>query len=136
MAQLAQLAEGYFAEKDAADPAPPGRLEAAHLAGAYSAPDVLPDRAAIAAEVPGRVVAPSIPPTDAGVERLAAALAAPRPWQRIEGDPAPALAYFQGQARRRLDRLDPLARGLLVQATEAEARRWAALAVHARGTGR
>ncbi len=105
------------------------------MSGIAEASDVLADREAIAAEEPGRVAPPSIPPADL-VERLALAMAAPKPWQRIEGDPAPALAYFQGQARRRLDRLDPLARGLLVQATEAEARRWAALAVHARGTGR
>ena len=64
------------------------------------------------------------PPADL-VERLAQAMAAPRPWQRVVGDPAPALAYFRGEARRRLDRLDPLARGMLVQAEEAEARRWA-----------
>ena len=97
----------------------------AALAGAYAAPDVLADRQAIAAEPPARPAAPSIPPTDL-VERLAAALAAPRPWQRIEGDPARAMAYFRGMARNRLDRLDPVARGLLVSSAEAEARRWAA----------
>jgi hypothetical protein len=70
------------------------------------------------------------------VERLAQAMAAPRPWQRVVGDPAPALAYFRAQARRRLDRLDGQARGLLVQAEESQARQWGAMVVHARGTGR
>jgi hypothetical protein len=112
-----------------AAPAPPPP------AGACSALDVLADRDAIAAEGVTSDLTPTTPPADL-VERLAAAMAAPRPWQRIEGDPAPALAYFRGQAHRRLERLDPLARGLLVQAAEAEARRWAAMAVHANGTGR
>ena len=107
------------------------------LAGAYSDPDVQADRAAIAADAWPDDARPAAtdPPSDL-VERLAQAMAAPRPWQRIEGDPAPALAYFRGMARNRLDRLDGLARGLLVQAAEAEARRWEAMAVHARGTGR
>jgi hypothetical protein len=109
----------------------------AALAGFLDHPDALDDRAAIAADTwpAGPRPAAAEPPADL-VERLVAATAAPRPWQRIEGDPAPALAYFRGEARRRLDRLDPLARGLLVQAAETEARRWGALAVHAKGTGR
>ena len=112
-----------------------GNEAAALLCGIAEAPDVQADRAAIAAEGLNEPFTPSVPPADL-VERLAAAMAAPRPWQRIEGDPAPALAYCRGEARRRLDRLDGLARGLLVQAAEAEARRWAAAVVHARGTGR
>ena len=107
---------------------------AAALAGAYSDPEVLADRVAIEAEAPGRVV-PTTPPA-ALVERLAAAMASPRPWQRVVGDAAPALAYFKAEARRRLTPLDGLARGLLVQAVEAEARRWAAAVVHGRPTGR
>jgi hypothetical protein len=131
------LAERCFPENSAAGGVQraPSSAALVALAGACCAPDVLADRAAIAAEVPGRTAAPSIPPADM-VERLAVAMAVPRPWQRIEGDPAPALAYFRGQARRRLDALDGLARGLLVQAAEAEARRWAALVVHSEGTGR
>ncbi len=109
-AETAQSAWGCFAEKDAVGGARPGILEPASLAGAYSAPDGLADREAIAAEEPGRVAPPSTPPADL-VERLAAAMAAPRPWQRVAGDPAPALAYFMGQARRRLAPLDGLARG-------------------------
>jgi hypothetical protein len=105
------------------------------LGGIAETLDVAADRAAIAAEGPGTAAQPSTPPA-ALVERLAVALAAPRPWQRVVGDSAPALAYFRHQARRRLDGLDGLARGLLVQAAEAEARRWAALAVHAKGTSR
>lgn len=100
-----------------AAPAPPPPADAC------SAPDVLADRDAIAAEGVTSDQTPTTPPADL-VERLAAAMAAPRPWQRIEGDPAPALAYFRGQVRRLLERLDPVARGLLVQAAEAEARRW------------
>ncbi len=102
-----------------------GIVAAPRLSGIAEASDVLADREAIAAEEPGRVAPPSTPPADL-VERLAAAMAAPRPWQRVAGDPAPALAYFMGQARRRLAPLDGLARGLLVQAAEDEARRWAA----------
>jgi hypothetical protein len=56
------------------------------------------------------------------VERLARAMAAPRPWQRVT-DPERGLAYFRGQARNRLTTLDPIARGLLVQAEEGAARR-------------
>jgi hypothetical protein len=65
------------------------------------------------------------PSLDALVERLAVAMAVPRPWQRVTG-PA-GLAYMRQQARRRLATLagNPQARGLLVQAEEAEARRWA-----------
>ena len=132
LAHLAVLAEGCFAEKDvAAIPAndPSGDL-VEEIVGAgggppaladASAADAQADRAAIAAEAPGPVVPPSDPPADL-VERLAQAMAAPRPWQRVVGDPAPAIAYFRGQARRRLERLDGLAAGLLVQAVEAEAR--------------
>jgi hypothetical protein len=121
-----------------------GRDEAAGAApiaaeappGFYDAPDVQADRAAIAAEEPGRVSLRPTPPPAELVKRLALAMAAPKPWQHIEGDPALAMAYFRGMARNRLAPLDGLARGLLVQAAEAEARRWAAMAVHARGTGR
>ena len=98
-------------------------LPAEALAGIAEAPDVLLDRAAIAAEGLNEAFTPSVPPPDL-VERLAAAMAAPRPWQHVVGDPAPALSYYQGEARRRLERLDETARGLLVQAVEAEARRY------------
>jgi hypothetical protein len=61
-------------------------------------------------------------PTPELVDRLAAAMATPRPWQWVS-DPAPGLAYLRAQARRRLRHLDPLARGLLVDSEEAGARR-------------
>ena len=110
----------------------PEPLPGAALAGAYSAPDVAADRQAIAADVwPRARPAPAQPPDDL-VERLAAA----RPWQRIEGDPARAMAYFRGMARNRLDRLEPVARGLLVSSAEAEARRWEAQSVRESGTSR
>ncbi len=60
---------------------------------------------------------------DSLVERLAQAEAAPRPWQKIS-DPAKALPLLRGEARRRLERLDPVARGLLVSSAEAEAARF------------
>ncbi len=159
LAHLAVLAEGHLAESGAAgtignpanDPAPLPQspaadadlaamraaceARAAALTRAYDDPEAQADRTAIAAEAQSLAPPPSSPVTDI-VERLAQAMAAPRPWQRIEGDPAPALAYFRGMARNRLAPLDPQARGLLVQAAETEARRWGALAVHARGTGR
>ena len=87
------------------------------------------------AEAPDRHPAAATDPPADLIERLAQANAAPRPWQRVVDDPAAALAYCRGQARRRLDRLNPLARGLLVQAEEADARRWAAMAVHASVNG-
>jgi hypothetical protein len=98
-------------------------------------PDVQADRRAIAADAwPGAHPAPAPPPADME-ERLAAALAAPRPWQRIT-DETKALAYFRGMARNRLAPLDGLARGLMVSNAEAEARRWAAMVVHENGKGR
>jgi hypothetical protein len=85
------------------------------------------ERDAIVAEA--AMPAPPEPPPlaidDPLVTRLAVALMAPRPWQKIT-DPEKALLYFQGEALRRLQRLNPLARGLLVSAEEAEARRWEA----------
>ncbi len=123
--RLGGLGEGHPPRCDSAVGAeglpPPA---AAALAGAYAAPDVLADRQAIAEEPPARPVPPSAPPPEL-VERLAAALAVDRPWQRSTG-PA-AAGYWRSQARRRLDRLDPAARGLLVQGEEAAARRWAAV---------
>ena len=95
---------------------PTGRV----LPGGDEAPTVQAGETTDAEEPPARPAAPSIPPDDL-VERLAAALAAPRPWQRIVGDPARAMAYFRGMARNRLDRLDPVARGLRVSSAEAEA---------------
>ena len=94
------------------------------LAGAGAYPEAVADRAAIAADTwpGGHRPATTEPPADM-VGRLAQALAAPRPWQRVVGDPAPALAYFRAQPRNRLARLDGLARGLLVQAEEAAAQR-------------
>ena len=54
------------------------------------------------------------------VDRLAAVLTRPAPWQRVI-DPAKAMPYFQARARATLGPLDPLARGLLVAAEEARA---------------
>ncbi len=65
--------------------------------------------------------APAGPPADL-VERLAAALATDRPWQRVT-EAAKALPYLKQQARQRLVPLDGQARGLLVQAEEAAAAR-------------
>jgi hypothetical protein len=62
-------------------------------------------------------------PDNALVERLARALAVPRPWQR-PNDLDRALDYFRAAADGRLDGLDALARGLLVTAAEAEAQRY------------
>jgi hypothetical protein len=45
---------------------------------------------------------PPPPDFDSLVARLAAALATPRPYQRISGDPDRALAYFRNSARRLL----------------------------------
>jgi hypothetical protein len=57
--------------------------------------DTWPDAAAAPTE-------PSPPDFDTLVARLAAALATPRPFQRLSGDPARALAYFQSRARHML----------------------------------
>jgi hypothetical protein len=93
------------------------------LAGIFADSDVRADHAAIMADTwPNGPPPRTEPPADL-VQRLAVALAAPRPWQRMT-DPEKALAYFRAQGRRRLAPLDPLARWLLVQAEEAEARRW------------
>ena len=54
------------------------------------------------------------------VDRLAAVLTRPAPWQRVI-DPGKAMPYFQARARATLGPLDPLARGLLVAAEEARA---------------
>jgi hypothetical protein len=99
------------------------------LAELESPPFIAPaddiERSAIQAEA--SMPAPPEPPPlaidDPLVTRLAAALMAPRPWQRIT-DPEKALAYFQAEALRRLQRLSPLARGLLVISEESEAARW------------
>jgi hypothetical protein len=53
------------------------------------------------------------------IERLAAVLANPRPWQRVT-NPEKALVYFKGQAHRLLGPLDPIARGQFVAAEEAK----------------
>jgi len=90
---------------------------AARLSGFRSAPDVLADRQAIAAEAPDRVVPPSIPPADM-VEALAAALAdraEATPGVGFVGGRETAMAYFRGQARNRLGATsDPMARGLML----------------------
>jgi len=93
----------------------------AALTGAFDDPGVLVYREAIATDVWPSPLPPSEPPAGL-VERLARAMATPRPWQRVT-DPQRGLAYFRGQARRRLTAIDPIARGLLVQAEEAAARR-------------
>lgn len=129
---MSQLASGEFPGKVATE-APAARPDLAALraacevrsealAGAFDAPDIAADHAAVAAEAPDAVAPPFIPPADM-VEALAEAMAAPRPWQRVT-DLDKARTYFVAQARRRLAALDPLARGLLVSAEEAEARRW------------
>lgn len=83
------------------------------LAGAFDAPDVLADRAAVAAEAPGTVAPPGIPPADAMVEALAEAMAA-NPAHRITNRET-AMAYFRGMARNRLAMAnDPMRRGLLL----------------------
>lgn len=87
------------------------------------AEDELRDRAAVAADCWPANPPQHPPPPAELVERLAKALAAPRPWQRVT-DPVQAADYFAGEARRRLARLDPLSRGLLVAACEREAARW------------
>ncbi len=102
---------------EARHPLPPGI--AAH-------PETLADRAAIAADTwPGGPPVHPEPPPDL-VDRLAAAEAR-LPWQRATGPEG--LDYLRDNARTRLARLDPLARGLLVAAAEATAR---ALVVHGR----
>lgn len=91
-----------------------------------AAVDEAEDRASIASVVwQGDRPAPTDLPADL-VERLAQAMVAPRPWQRVT-DPVRALAYFNAQARRRLAPLDALSRGLLVQAEETTARRWGSI---------
>jgi hypothetical protein len=78
------------------------------------------DRAAIMADGwPAGAPARTEPPADL-VERLAGAMAQPKPWQHIT-DRERAMSHFMADARRRLAALDPLARGLLVQAEEAKA---------------
>ncbi len=105
------------------------------LAGAYSAPDVLADRAAIAAEVEGTMPSPLPPPVDI-VEALAQALAnraEATPGVRFIGGREAAMPYFRGQARNRLSSTnDPMARGLLL----GWERHRAAMVEHAKGTGR
>jgi hypothetical protein len=88
--------------------------------------DAAVERAAIQAidgdaAVKAPLKSPPAPPDEALVQRLTAALAPPRPWQRIT-EPQSAGLYFQAEACRRLGLLrEPLARGLLVQAEEARA---------------
>ena len=121
LAALAGLAGAHPVERN------PAALTAAcdarepALAGAYADADVREDREAIVADRwAGHPPEWTEPPTGQ-VERLARALARPRVGQRIS-DPEKAMTYFRGEARRRLAPLDPLARGLLVSAEEAEAR--------------
>ena len=82
------------------------------------------------------------PGPDDLVERLAASLASMAKSARFSKDPGAVwqsqqpVAFWRSQARQRLHRLDPVARRLLVRETEADARRWAALAALASGTRR
>ena len=73
---------------------------------------------ALAADTGGGAPPAYDPPSDDLVARLARAEAL-LPWQRAEG--AGAGDYLTANARLRLARLDPLARGLLVQYAEAQA---------------
>jgi hypothetical protein len=58
------------------------------------------------------------------VPRLTAALATPRPWQRI-ADPDRAGAYFEARARHMLATArDPVAHEALIRREEREAERW------------
>jgi hypothetical protein len=114
--------EAAQAPAELAAPTAAVEARAAALSAAFADPEVQADHAAIMADAwPNGQPARTDPPADL-VQRLAVAMAAPRPWRRVT-DPVIGLAYFRGQAHRRLEPLDPLARGLLVQAEEADARR-------------
>jgi hypothetical protein len=130
VSQVSQVSVIGGSQKGAGDATPVSGVTdvtgVSHTRG-FVSPALDIERAAIQAEA--AMPAPPAPPPlavhDPLVQRLAAALMAPRPWQKIT-DPEKALAYFQGEALHRLRPLDPLARGLLVSAEENEANRWKA----------
>jgi hypothetical protein len=95
----------------ATTPAPagaaPSHPEAPPLLGAVH--QAWPEVVALPAAIAPKAAPPPDPSFDGLVQRLAAAMMVPRPWQRVT-DPVRARAYFEARARHLLSRAkDPLA---------------------------